>query len=201
MSNKLPIAILDETGLTITAGWLPIYTIEPTQREYQQVLHEYLPVGVGLPAYSFADEPPTPKTGFAIVRNLGVNAWEMVQDYRGQTVYHTATGQPVQVTTLGPLAAELTLMAPSTPHDVWDGEKWVTDTAAQHAADVAAAQAELAQRQRVANEQVAILTDAVELDMATEAESAAFLQWKKYRVLLGRVDIYTAPDIEWPVAP
>ncbi|ELW5865089.1 tail fiber assembly protein, partial [Escherichia coli] len=25
--------------------------------------------------------------------------------------------------------------------------------------------------------------------------------WKKYRVLLNRVDTSTAPDIEWPVKP
>ncbi|EKS5109754.1 tail fiber assembly protein, partial [Escherichia coli] len=25
--------------------------------------------------------------------------------------------------------------------------------------------------------------------------------WKKYRVLLNRVDTSTAPDIEWPAAP
>jgi hypothetical protein len=45
------------------------------------------------------------------------------------------------------------------------------------------------------------LQDAVDLDMATEAEKASLLAWKKYRVLLNRVDISTAPDIEWPEAP
>ncbi|HAV1681054.1 TPA: tail fiber assembly protein, partial [Enterobacter hormaechei subsp. steigerwaltii] len=28
-----------------------------------------------------------------------------------------------------------------------------------------------------------------------------FLAWKKYRVLLNRVDTETAPDIEWPELP
>lgn len=45
------------------------------------------------------------------------------------------------------------------------------------------------------------LQDAVDLDMATDAEKAALLAWKKYRVLLNRVDISAAPDIDWPEPP
>ncbi|MBG6243198.1 MAG: phage tail protein [Candidatus Symbiopectobacterium sp. Dall1.0] len=45
------------------------------------------------------------------------------------------------------------------------------------------------------------LQDAVDLDMATEAEKTQLVAWKKYRVLLNRVDISTAPDIAWPEAP
>ncbi|WP_424679672.1 tail fiber assembly protein, partial [Escherichia coli] len=41
----------------------------------------------------------------------------------------------------------------------------------------------------------------VELEIATEEEKALLAAWKKYRVLLNRVDTSTAPDIEWPVAP
>ncbi|BAE74840.1 Caudovirales tail fibre assembly protein [Sodalis glossinidius str. 'morsitans'] len=45
------------------------------------------------------------------------------------------------------------------------------------------------------------LQDAVDLNMATEAEKAALRAWKKYRVFLNRVDISTAPDIDWPTPP
>lgn len=48
---------------------------------------------------------------------------------------------------------------------------------------------------------IAPLQDAVDLDIATEAEKSALLVWKKYRVLLNRVDISTAPDIDWPEPP
>ncbi|MGS6301058.1 MULTISPECIES: tail fiber assembly protein, partial [Enterobacter] len=30
---------------------------------------------------------------------------------------------------------------------------------------------------------------------------AALTEWKKYRVLLNRVDTSKAPDIDWPVPP
>ncbi|HCN0640421.1 TPA: tail fiber assembly protein, partial [Escherichia coli] len=38
-------------------------------------------------------------------------------------------------------------------------------------------------------------------EIATEEETLLLEAWKKYRVLLNRVDTLTAPDIEWPVAP
>ncbi|EFA6329502.1 hypothetical protein E3C62_13755 [Escherichia coli] len=43
--------------------------------------------------------------------------------------------------------------------------------------------------------------DAVDLEIATEEEASLLEAWKKYRVLLNRVDTSTAPDIEWPAVP
>ncbi|PPX14829.1 tail fiber assembly protein [Escherichia coli] len=45
---------------------------------------------------------------------------------------------------------------------------------------------------------ISILQDAVDLDMATGDEKTRLTSWKKYRVLLNRVDTLTAPDISWP---
>ncbi|QCR38000.1 tail fiber assembly protein [Nissabacter sp. SGAir0207] len=45
------------------------------------------------------------------------------------------------------------------------------------------------------------LQDAVDLEMATDEEAALLVSWKKYRVLLSRVDTGTAPDITWPPLP
>ncbi|SUC46993.1 Caudovirales tail fibre assembly protein [Providencia stuartii] len=52
-----------------------------------------------------------------------------------------------------------------------------------------------------ANNAIAPLQDAIDLGMATEAETAALQAWKKYRVLLNRVDTSTAPNIDWPEKP
>ena len=54
---------------------------------------------------------------------------------------------------------------------------------------------------QAANEHIAPLQDAVDLEIATEEEISLLEAWKKYRVLLNRVNTTTAPDIEWPVAP
>ena len=45
------------------------------------------------------------------------------------------------------------------------------------------------------------LQDAAELEIATEAELMHLTAMKTYRVLLGRVEPASAPDIDWPVKP
>ncbi|MBJ9613819.1 tail fiber assembly protein [Citrobacter koseri] len=52
-----------------------------------------------------------------------------------------------------------------------------------------------------AGDAIAPLQDAVDLDEATEEELALLKKWKQYRVTLNRIDLSTAPDIEWPEKP
>ncbi|MEY1161157.1 tail fiber assembly protein [Providencia manganoxydans] len=52
-----------------------------------------------------------------------------------------------------------------------------------------------------ANNVIAPLQDAIDLDIATEEEVDALQSWKKYRVLLNRVDTSIAPNIDWPQKP
>ncbi|EOZ1453359.1 tail fiber assembly protein [Enterobacter bugandensis] len=48
---------------------------------------------------------------------------------------------------------------------------------------------------------IAPLQDAVDLGIASKEEITLLTDWKKYRVLLSRVDTSKAPDIEWPEVP
>ncbi|MEY0289881.1 tail fiber assembly protein, partial [Providencia rettgeri] len=41
----------------------------------------------------------------------------------------------------------------------------------------------------------------VQNSMATDEEKAQLIAWKKYRVLLNRVDTSLALDIDWPEKP
>lgn len=200
-STELPTAVLNDNGLAIVAGWLTVFSIEPVQREYQQAALEYLPVGVGLPALCFVDKPTLPRAGLALVRSANGTAWETLPDYRGQTVYSTETGQPETVLLIGELPQGVTLLAPTTSFDTWNGKKWITDAVAQREAEVADARNELAQRQRMTADKIALLDDAVSLGMATDVEAAALLAWKAYRVELSRVSLNTVPDIVWPCMP
>lgn len=52
-----------------------------------------------------------------------------------------------------------------------------------------------------ASQRISVLQDAVDLEMATDEEAAALPLWKKYRVLLSRVDANTADAIDWPAKP
>lgn len=66
---------------------------------------------------------------------------------------------------------------------------------------VAAADNQKAELIAVASEAIVPLQDAVDIGIATDDESARLLAWKKYRVLLNRIDTSIAPDIEWPTTP
>lgn len=52
-----------------------------------------------------------------------------------------------------------------------------------------------------ASSAIAPLQDAVDIGEATDEETALLLAWKKYRVLLMRVDTSVVPDIKWPEPP
>lgn len=64
-------------------------------------------------------------------------------------------------------------------------------------------QAEYQKRQLMtqATNAIAPLQYAVDLQMETYSERTALTEWKRYCVLLNRVDCSTAPDIDWPKAP
>lgn len=53
----------------------------------------------------------------------------------------------------------------------------------------------------VANKFIAPLQDAVDFGEATDEEAALLVAWKKYRILLSRIDPNNVPDIKWPTAP
>lgn len=66
---------------------------------------------------------------------------------------------------------------------------------------IAMAEGEKQRLMSEAGEKISVLQDAVDLDMATPEEESVLKEWKKYRVLLNRVDTSSAPDIDWPVKP
>ncbi len=53
----------------------------------------------------------------------------------------------------------------------------------------------------VANEKITPLQDAVDLNIATEHELESLREWKKFRVLVNRINFDDAPEIVWPVMP
>ncbi|MDL4913726.1 MAG: tail fiber assembly protein [Enterobacterales bacterium endosymbiont of Blomia tropicalis] len=66
---------------------------------------------------------------------------------------------------------------------------------------IAAAESRKSELLAAAGAAIAPLRDAVDLDIATDDEQSLLLAWKKYRVLLNRIDTSTAPDISWPTQP
>ncbi|MCA6222914.1 tail fiber assembly protein [Photorhabdus antumapuensis] len=194
--------ILGKDGLAEKAGWLTIYHAAPNSREFIGATPEYLMKGVGISASSYTDAPTLPESdSMAVRRTVDGKLWEIVPDYRGKTAYNIQTRLPQEITDLGELPKTLTFKQPATHFDRWDGSNWVTDKAAIKDSEIEQAEQLRDTLCTQANETIMLLQYAVDTELASEEEQALLLEWKKYLVLLNRVDTSLAPDIEWPEIP
>ncbi|EEV9034474.1 TPA: tail fiber assembly protein [Escherichia coli] len=195
-------AKLNSAFIATVAGEITVYNYRGDTREYISSSLEYLPVGVGIPANSCTDAPGTHKAGYAICRSADFNSWEYVPDHRGEIVYGIETGESKEITVPGDYPENTTTFAPLTPYDKWDGEKWVTDTEAQHSAAVDAAEV---QRQSLIDAAMASIS-LIQLKLQagrklTQAETTRLNAVLDYIDAVTAIDTSTAPDIIWPVFP
>lgn len=116
-------------------------------------------------------------------------------------VYCTKTGQAIKIYTFGALPDSTTPLAPEGDFFKWDGVTWINDPEAQKTAEINDAQLKKNQLDKDAQRIIQLLEYAIETDMQTGVESAQLHAWKKYRVLLNRIDINQASDILWPEMP
>ena len=193
---------LDENGFATESGFITVYNYNGETMEFTSASLEYLPVGVGVPGNSCVDAPISKKDGFAVCRTADLTGWEYVADHRGETVYSTATGKPVTISQLGEYPEGTTTIAPLTPYDKWDGEKWVTDTEAQYSAAVDAAEA---QRQSLIDAAMASIS-LIQLKLRagrklTQAETTRLNAVLDYIDAVTATDTSTAPDVIWPELP
>ena len=195
-------AKLNSAFIATVAGEITVYNYRGDTREYISSSVEYLPVGVGIPANSCTDAPGTHKAGYAICRSADFNSWEYVSDHRGEIVYGIETGESKEITVPRDYPENTTTFAPLTPYDKWDGEKWVTDTEAQHSAAVDAAEV---QRQSLIDAAMASIS-LIQLKLQagrklTQAETTRLNAVLDYIDAVTAIDTSTAPDIIWPVFP
>ncbi|NDL14985.1 MULTISPECIES: tail fiber assembly protein, partial [Photorhabdus] len=127
--------------------------------------------------------------------------WEILPDYRGKIAYDTLTREPTEVTEIGELPDTLTFKKPPTDFDTWNGKDWVVDKDLLKSHQINEAKQQQAALLQQANETISLLQDSVDLEVATDSEKEALLEWRKYRVLLTRVDVNQAPNVEWPEVP
>ncbi|EEV6177254.1 tail fiber assembly protein, partial [Escherichia coli] len=127
--------------------------------------------------------------------------WHLVEDHRGKTVYDVASGDALFISELGSLPENVTWLSPEGEFQKWNGTTWVKDAEAEKVFRIREAEETKNSLMQVASEHISPLQDAVDLNIATEEETSLLVAWKKYRVLLNRVDTSRAPDIEWPASP
>ncbi|MFQ1038197.1 tail fiber assembly protein [Citrobacter koseri] len=178
-----------------------IYNLSADTNEFIGKGDGFIPAHTGLPAYSTDITPPSVPAGFVAVFNPQSQEWSLTEDHRGKIVYDIHTGQAIEINQLGTLPDNVVFVAPDGSYVKWDGKTWVHDAEAEKMALMAQAEQQKDSLLELAASKIAPLQDAVDLDMATEDEATLLLSWKKYRVLINRINTYDAPDIDWPEQP
>lgn len=194
-------ALLNDNNLASQAGTITVYNFDALSRECLGSSVEYLAVGVGIPANSALDKPLAAKSGFAVRRNAALNGWEYAPDYRGSDVYEKTSGEKRTLTQLGDYPDDVTPLAPATPYDVWNGSGWVTDEAAQQAAQIAQAEQTKARLLNDAKNSISLWQTELQLGIISEDDKMQLTVWMRYIQALQKVDTATAPDLAWPEQP
>ncbi len=192
--------VFDENGLAEHAGDVRCFYYDTATREYTGWSDEFINIGVSMPGNSTDIDPGDEVTDEVAVFRNGV--WVREADRRGEVVYSTADGNSSTVDYIGDIKSGFTTIAPVTPHDKWDGAKWVMDADAQHKAAI----------KRVENErqQLLIQADAVMLDWRTELmlgeisdeNRAKLSEWQAYKNEIKTLDIASDPyNVNWRTPP
>ncbi|WP_429867736.1 tail fiber assembly protein [Escherichia coli] len=192
--------VFDENGLATEPGEIRCFYFDEFTSEYTGWSDEYIHEGVSMPGYSTDIDPGDEVTGKVAVFTGG--AWIQQEDHRGTVVYSTTDGLESVVDYIGEIKSGFTKLMPVTRFDKWDGEKWVTDTEAQHSAAVEAAEA---QRQSLIGAAMASIS-LIQLKLQagrklTQAETTRLNAVLDYIDAVTATDTSTAPDVIWPELP
>ncbi|CAQ83738.1 MULTISPECIES: tail fiber assembly protein [Photorhabdus] len=179
------------------------YYFDDTKQHHPFIGSTYANIGSEPPINALRVEPDF-KDGFWPCEKSG--QWILVENKKGSTIYDIESGQSQKNKEVIIPDGFTEQPCPSRYHK-WDG-KWVISRDAAERLNVEKNEeikqgVESKKRQLMveACTKIAPLQDAVDLDIATEAEKDALLAWKKYRVMLNRIDTSQAYNIEWPEQP
>lgn len=192
-------AQFNKEGFVIVEGWALIYNTDNRTGEFINATYEYVAEGIGLPDHVCLDAPKSVKDGKAIIRDG--DKWSYPSDHRGKKIYSTVTGAELTITEIGDIPSDYTLLKPSSEFDNWNGENWVLNAEKQHQHEIDVATSLKKHLLSEVKEQIEYLQDAIDADIATDDEKSLFASLKKYRVLLNRIDVQQAPNIDWPEKP
>ncbi|AXD43237.1 tail fiber assembly protein [Salmonella enterica subsp. salamae] len=180
------------------AQTIKIYNLRSDTNEFIGAGDAYIPPHTGLPANCTDIAPPDIPASHIAVFDAETQTWSLHEDHRGETVYDKTTGNQMYISEPGPLPENVTSVSPGGEYQKWDGKAWVKDEAAETAARLHEAEGTKSRLLQMASGKIAPLQDAVDLGIATDEEKSQLAEWKKYRVLVNRVD--TASPT-WPEIP
>ena len=125
--------------------------------------------------------------------------WYLVEDHRGKTVYNIDTKESDKVDYLGEIKEGFTPLEPF-QFSKWNGKKWVLDEDEQKAFKIKQNKAQKNLLLNEANENISILQDAIDLEMSEDGDEEKLKAWKKYRILLNKIDA-TDINVIFPEKP
>ena len=153
-----------------------------------------------MPAHATITQPPAIPAGKRARYNTDNRAWEVVDDIRG--AWYDADGREVKIDDLGADVSALTRTAPPDATYTLVNGKWAQDPEKAAAAKKAKTDIEVYEGFAEADQRIAVLQDALDLEMATPEEETQLKAWKKYRVLLTRAHADARyPDVTLPRRP
>ena len=180
---------------------LTVYNFRDDTGEFIGQGDAYIQPFTGLPANCTLESPPIIKDGHVAVFDEINQQWIELEDHRGKAAYDISTGREIYISDVGPVADNVTLIAPPDDYMKWNGTAWEKDEERQRNAIVLESHTQKLSLLKMANDTVSVLQDAFDLGMATEEEQTSLREWKKYRVLVSRINPDEAPDIVWPEQP
>lgn len=189
-----PRVIWGDDGFASESGWVVVYTSNTETGEYQSACDVWISTGTGLPAGTSLNAPPENVPGKAIV--MVGHSWVLVDDYRMKVAFYKKNKEQCRIENIGPISDDLTLLEPTSKFDVWKNNKWVRDENAEVEAIRVASMAEYTAKINLANQQIAIITPAIDGGYAKPEHKALLLAWQRYRYELTLVP----EQAGWPVS-
>lgn len=178
-----------------------VYKLHPETNEFIGSDNAFIPTHTGLPANCTTIKPPLTKDGFVAIFNTEKQKWIAIKDHRGEIVFDTKDARRFVITAPGDYPAGTTTLEPENAWQKWNGSKWEDDAESMRVALTREAELEKIRLLKQAHTAIATLQDAVVLGMASQEETLLLTAWKKYRVLLNRIQAEYAPEIVWPEVP
>lgn len=191
--------MFDENGNAIATTTLTVWGYGGLEGEFTGAYDVRILAGTGIPGLSTLKPAPTVREQeVAVYAN---DQWTVAPDYREETVYSTAKGEPTVVDYIGAIRDGFTLTAPSTPFDKWNGSAWVTDVAAQHRAQVQDADTEKAMLLTAAQSTISLWQTRLQLGIISDEDKSRLIAWMNYIQALNAVDTSVGADVVWPAQP
>lgn len=167
----------------------------------------WIPARTGLPANCTDIAPPEIPAGKVAIFNAHKLSWELVEDYRGKTVFNITSGEAIYINTPGAIPGNTTEKEPTGIYQKWDGNAWVQDEEALQRGMVHQAENHQKSLLASANETISLWQSELLLGIIADEDKQSLIEWINYIKELQSLDFSPIVDeasydaFAWPSVP